>query len=82
MKASALIWVLLTVATLLSFYLTDSSTLSWITGLILALTAIKGHLIVDGFMELHGVRHWVRTGLLLYCPLLGLVIWLILNPPF
>ncbi len=73
-----LIWLALIVLTLVSYALTDQSTLPWITAVIVTLTAVKGALIIDGFMELHGLRHLLRRGLHLYCPLLGLLIWLVL----
>ncbi|WP_165840118.1 cytochrome C oxidase subunit IV family protein [Motiliproteus coralliicola] len=75
----ALIWLLLMIMTLLSFYLTDSSTLAWVTGVILLLTALKGHLIVESFMELHGINHLIRTAMLLYCPVLGVIIYFVLS---
>lgn len=70
-----LLWLTLILLTLISYALTDSSTLPWITGVIMALTALKGLMIVDGFMELQGVRHWLRRCMNLYCPLLGVLIW-------
>ncbi|MBY4678098.1 cytochrome C oxidase subunit IV family protein [Marinobacterium arenosum] len=74
-----LLWLTLILLTLISYALTDSSTLPWITGVIVALTAVKGLMIVDGFMELRGVRHWLRRCMNLYCPVLGLLIWLLVS---
>lgn len=73
------LWTLLLLITLLSYILAEDSVQSGVTGLILTLTAIKGALIIDGFMELHGVRHWVRHLMHLYCPLLAVLIWAILQ---
>ncbi len=73
------LWALLLLITLLSYMLAEDSVQSEVTGLILTLTAVKGALIIDGFMELHGVRHWVRYLMHLYCPLLALLIWAVLQ---
>ncbi len=70
---------MLTLLTLLSFVLMESSASAWITGVILAITAIKGQMIIDGFMELRGVRHLVRRAMLLYCPVLGCILLSVLT---
>lgn len=74
-----LIWLVLIVITVVSYALTESSTLPWISAIILSLTAIKGWLIVDGFMELHGHQHAIRRAMNLYCPILAIAIWLLLQ---
>ena len=73
------IWLVLILLTVISYALTDNSTLPWISGVILAITAIKGYLIIDGFMELHGHKHILRYAMNLYCPVLSLLIWLIIK---
>ena len=73
------LWVLLLLITLLSYMQAEDSVQSGVTGLILTLTAVKGALIIDGFMELHGVRHWVRYLMHLYCPVLAMLVWAILQ---
>lgn len=79
MKNPHLIWLLLIVTTLSSYALAEDSAHPWVIGIILLLTSIKGALIIDGFMELHGVNHLVRRALHLYCPVLALSIWGILQ---
>lgn len=79
MKHTSLIWSLLLAITLASFALAEDSSHPWIIGLILLLTSIKGLLIIDSFMELHGVNHWVRKAMHLYCPVLAISIWGILQ---
>ncbi len=71
MKSHRINWLLLTFLTVLSFALMESSASGGIVGVILAITAIKGAMIVDGFMELKGIKHLVRNAMLLYCPVLG-----------
>lgn len=71
--------MVLTVLTLLSFFLTESSTLAWVAAAILIMTAVKSVLIVDGFMELKGASHVVRTAMLLYCPVVGGIIFVVLT---
>lgn len=73
------VWLTLIILTIASYALTDTSTVPWITAVILSLTAVKGYLIVDGFMELHGVSHPIRYAMNLYCPVLCLIIWLIIK---
>ena len=73
------IWLFLVVLTVVSYALTDNSTLPWISGVILLLTAVKGWMIVDGFMELRGHQHLVRRAMNLYCPILGVLIWLLVK---
>ncbi|MEH6826265.1 MAG: cytochrome C oxidase subunit IV family protein [Motiliproteus sp.] len=79
MAKNSFLWLVLIALTLLSFFLTESSTLSWGTAAILALAAVKGGLIVDGFMELNGVTHVLRSAMLLYCPVVGGIIFFILT---
>jgi len=79
MKHTHWIWTLLIAITLASFALTEDSSHPWVTGVILLLTSLKGTLIIDSFMELHGVNHWVRKSMHLYCPLLTVSIWGILQ---
>lgn len=79
MTKNSFIWLLLTALTVLSFFLTESSSLSWVVAVILAVTAIKGWFIVDSFMELNGVNHVLRVGMLLYCPVVGSIIYFILT---
>ena len=78
MTKNSLIWLLLMALTLVSFFLTESSSLAWVAAVILAVTVIKGWFIVDGFMEFNGVNHVLRTGMLLYCPVVGSIIYYIL----
>tara|TARA_R110001583_G_C5616893_1_gene405906 strand:- start:745 stop:987 length:243 start_codon:yes stop_codon:yes gene_type:complete len=78
MIKNSLIWLLLIALTVLSFFLTDASSLAWVVAVILAVTAVKGWFIVDGFMELNGVNHLLRTGMLLYCPVVGSIILYVL----
>lgn len=78
MIKNSLLWLLLMALTVLSFFLTESSSLAWVAAVILAVTAVKGWFIVDGFMELNGVNHVVRTGMLLYCPVVCSIILYIL----
>lgn len=79
MRYPLLLWGLLISATIGSYTLAESSSQPWAVALILALTSIKALLIIDGFMELQGVRHLVRRSLHLYCPLLAVLIWSILQ---
>ncbi len=78
MKKNILIWLVLMALTLMSFFMTESSSLSWVTAAILVFTAFKGMLIVDGFMELSGVNHILRKVMLLYTPVVGSIILYIL----
>ncbi|MFT6917198.1 MAG: hypothetical protein ACJAWL_003555 [Motiliproteus sp.] len=78
MIKNSLIWILLMTLTVLSFFLTESSSLPWVVAVILTITAVKGWFIVDGFMELHGVNHVIRTAMLLYCPVVCSIILYIL----
>ncbi|WP_370279159.1 cytochrome C oxidase subunit IV family protein [Pontibacterium sp.] len=79
MKNTHLIWLLLIATTLASFALAEDSIQPWVIGLILVLTSLKGALIIDSFMELHGVHHLVRRAMHLYCPVLAIMIWGILQ---
>ncbi|MEZ5524303.1 MAG: cytochrome C oxidase subunit IV family protein [Pseudomonadales bacterium] len=76
------VWLLLILLTIGSYALADKSTLPWVTAAILAVVAIKGYLIVDGFMELYGYRGILRYAMNLYCPILCLLIWAILTLDF
>ena len=74
-----LTWFVLILLTIGSYGLAEQSSLPWITAIILGSVAIKGYLIVDGFMELHGHRGLLRYAMNLYCPLLSLLIWIIVK---
>jgi cytochrome c oxidase subunit IV len=74
-----LIWFVLILLTIGSYVLTEQSSLPWVTAIILGFVAIKGYLIVDGFMELYGHQRLLRYAMTLYCPLLSLLIWIILK---
>ncbi|MFT5720838.1 MAG: hypothetical protein ACI9W6_001138 [Motiliproteus sp.] len=77
---NSLIWVLLMTLTVLSFFLTESSSLPWVVAVILSITAVKGSFIIDGFMELNGVNHVIRTGMLLYCPVVcSLILYILIR---
>ncbi|MEH6651649.1 MAG: cytochrome C oxidase subunit IV family protein [Motiliproteus sp.] len=78
MTKNIYIWLLLMVLTVFSYVLTDTSTFAGVTAVILAVTAIKAWFIVDGFMELHGTSHVIRTAMLLYGIVLGGIILYIL----
>ena len=73
------IWFILILLTLSSYVLTESSTLPWISAVILFFTALKAWLIIDGFMELHGHSHILRKAMNLYCPVLTSIIWIVLQ---
>ncbi len=73
------LWLILILLTIGSFALAERSVMVWVRGVVLAITALKGYLIVDGFMELHGHRHIIRYAMNLYCPLICLFIWLLLR---
>lgn len=79
MKNTHLIWLLLIATTLTTFALAEDSIHPGVIGLILVLTSIKGALIIDSFMELHGVHHLIRRAMHLYCPVLAIAIWGILQ---
>ncbi|MCB1661524.1 MAG: cytochrome C oxidase subunit IV family protein [Pseudomonadales bacterium] len=74
-----LIWLVLILLTIGSYTLADASTLPWIAAIILGLAAIKGYLIIDGFMELYGYKGYMRYAMNLYCPILSLFIWLLVK---
>lgn len=74
-----LLLLILIALTIASYMLAEDSVLAWISAVILAITSLKGYLIIDGFMELHGHRHIMRYAMNLYCPLVCLLIWLILR---
>lgn len=78
MTKNGFIWLLLMALTVLSYVLTDTSTFAWVTAVILVATAIKAWFIVDGFMELYGTNHVIRTAMLLYGPVVGGIIFYIL----
>lgn len=82
MKSTNLIWIILITVTLLSYHLAEASMQPGIVALVLALTAFKASLIIDGFMELFNVNHLVRRSLHLYCPVLAALIWGILFLPY
>jgi len=73
------VWLGLLLFTLLSFYLADASAEAGIVLLILAAAVVKGQLVVGEFMQLRGVAHPLRWGMLLYCPVLGGLIFLVLR---
>lgn len=73
------IWFLLVLVTVTSFALAEQSTLPWISALIMTLTMFKGYLIIDGFMELYGCRRILRYAMNLYCPTVGVLIWLLVT---
>lgn len=74
-----IIWLLLILLTLASYVLIESSTLPWISAIILSFTVFKAWLIIDGFMELRGHSHLLRRAMNLYCPILASVIWFVLQ---
>ncbi|MCF7981772.1 MAG: cytochrome C oxidase subunit IV family protein [Pseudomonadales bacterium] len=76
---TSLIWFILILITIGSYILADVSTMPWIAAIILGLAAIKGYLIIDGFMELYGYKGFMRYAMNLYCPILGLFIWLLVK---
>jgi len=74
-----LISAVLILMTIGSYALAEQSTAPWASAVILLFVAIKGYLIADGFMELHGHKRMLRYAMLLYCPLLSVIIWLIVK---
>lgn len=74
-----LISAALILMTIGSYALADQSTAPWASAVILLFVAIKGYLIADGFMELRGHKRMLRYAMVLYCPLLSLLIWLIVK---
>lgn len=76
LKRIPVLWFVLTVVTIASFTLADQSTSPLIAGLIMGLAAAKGYFIVEGFMELNGLKHFMRYAMNLYCPVMGLLVWL------
>ncbi len=76
---TSLIWFILILITIGSYILADISTMPWIAAIILGLAAIKGYLIIDGFMELYGYKGFMRYAMNLYCPILSLFIWLLVK---
>ena len=74
-----LIWFILILITIGSYALADVSGLPWISAVILGLAALKGYLIIDGFMELYGYKGIMRYAMNLYCPILSLLIWLLVT---
>ena len=77
LKRIPLLWFILIVVTVASYVLAGQSTSPIIVGLIMGLAAAKGYLIVDGFMELNGLKHFIRYAMILYCPVMGLLVWLL-----
>ncbi|EGG99149.1 hypothetical protein imdm_1456 [gamma proteobacterium IMCC2047] len=71
--------IALILMTIGSFALADQSTASWASAIILLFVAIKGYLIADGFMELRGHKRLLRYAMVVYCPLLSVIIWLIVS---
>jgi len=74
-----LISIVLILMTIVSYVLAEQSTASWASAAILLFVAIKGYLIADGFMELRGHKRMLRYAMVLYCPLLSVIIWLIVK---
>lgn len=78
MKHPVTIWLVLIILTLTMFMLGEERPGSDIVMLVLSISALKGLLIVAGFMELAGVKHLIQRGLMLYSPVLVLLIALLL----
>ncbi|SIT06933.1 cytochrome C oxidase subunit IV family protein [Neptunomonas antarctica] len=78
MKHPFTIWLVLIILTLTMFMLGEVQPSPEIIMLVLAISAVKGLLIVLGFMELAGVKHLVQRALLLYSPIVVLLIALLL----
>jgi high-affinity Fe2+/Pb2+ permease len=73
------LWFILILVTIVSFALVELSTLPWVAAIVMGIAALKGYLIIDGFMELAGHRHILRYAMNLYCPVLALSIWALLT---
>lgn len=78
MKHPVTIWFLLIILTLTMFMLGEVQPGSDIVMLVLSISALKGLLIVAGFMELASVKHLIKQGLMLYTPVLVVLIALLL----
>lgn len=78
MKHPFTIWLILILLTLTMFMLGEVQPSSEVVMLVLMISAIKGLLIVAGFMELAAVKHLIQRGLMLYSPVLVLLIALLL----
>ncbi|WP_027856471.1 cytochrome C oxidase subunit IV family protein [Marinobacterium jannaschii] len=70
----ALCWLLLMLLSLSMFLLGEQNPSPQIISLILLISVAKACLIILGYMELAGVRHLLKRGMLLYTPLLLLII--------
>ena len=78
MKHPITIWLILIFLTLTMFMLGEVQPSSEIIMIVLIISAVKGLLIVAGFMELAGVKHVVKRGLMLYSPVVVFLISLLL----
>lgn len=78
MKHPVAIWLLLIILTFIMFMLGEVQPSSDIVMLVLSISALKGLLIVAGFMELAGVKHLIQRGLLFYTPVVVVLISLLL----
>ncbi|WP_293266843.1 cytochrome C oxidase subunit IV family protein [Neptunomonas sp.] len=78
MKHPITIWLILISLTLTMFMLGEVQPSSEIIMIVLIISAVKGLLIVAGFMELAGVKHVVKRGLMLYSPVVVFLISLLL----
>jgi hypothetical protein len=78
MKHPFTIWLVLIILTLTMFMLGEVQPSPEVIMLVLSISAVKGLLIVLGFMELAGVKHLVQRALLLYSPVLVLMAALLL----
>lgn len=78
MKHPVVIWLVLITLTLTMFMLGEVQPSAEIVMLVLSISALKGLLIVAGFMELAGVKHLIQRGLMLYTPIVVVLIALLL----
>jgi len=74
----ALCWLLLMLLSLSMFMLGEQNPSPQMVSLILLIAVAKACLIILGYMELSGIRHLIKPGMLLYTPVLLLLIGVLL----